>query len=114
VRIQPTLAAWIATVPPERRTGKIVPARWTYKAAKVRSMAGIDGREKQDALRHSFGSYLLATENNLDLLKQDMGHAHMAVFFESYHKALTKREALPYWQILPPGAATATPLEIVA
>jgi integrase len=104
VRINPTLAAWISTVSEERRTGKLVPARWTYKAAKVRTKAGIDGREKQDALRHSYASYMLATEGDLDALKQDMGHGHMAVFFNHYHKALTKAEALPYWQVLPPGA----------
>lgn len=104
VRINATLAAWIATVPEDKRTGKLVPARWTYKAAKVRTMAGIDGHEKQDALRHSFGSYMLATEGDLDALKADMGHSHIAVFFSHYHKAITKAEALPYWQVLPKGA----------
>jgi integrase len=113
VRMHATLAAWIATVPEEKRSGKIVPPRWRYKAAKVRKLAGIDGREKQDALRHSFGSYLLAVENDLDALKSDMGHGHMAVFFEHYHKALTKKEALPYWQVLPPGVEAAG-LESVA
>ena len=103
VRINHTLAAWIATVPEEKRKGKIAPGRWRYKAAKVRTKAGIDGREKQDALRHSFGTYLLATENDLDALKSDMGHATIGVFFEHYHKAVTKAEALPYWQILPEG-----------
>lgn len=103
VRINPTLAAWISTIPAEQRVGKIRPARWTYKAAKVRIKAGIDGREKQDALRHSYASYMLATEGDLDALKQDMGHGHMAVFFNHYHKALTKSEALPYWQVLPLG-----------
>ena len=103
VRIQPTLSAWLETVPANKRKGNIVPPRWLQKAAKVRKKAGIDGREKQDALRHSFGSYLLASENNLDALKNDMGHQHVAVFFEHYRKALTKAQALPYWQILPPG-----------
>lgn len=108
VRIQPTLAAWLKTIPEEKRKGKIVPARWRYKAAKVRIAAGIDGREKQDALRHSFGTYMLATENDLALLKSDMGHSHMAVFFEHYHKAMTKAEAMPYWQVLPPGVSLPT------
>jgi integrase len=117
VRIQPTLAAWLETVPAEERKGKLVPGRWRYKAAKVRKKAGIDGREKQDALRHSFGTYLLATEGDLDSLKKDMGHATLAVYFEHYHKAMTKAEALPYWQILPPGVepiATIQPVEISA
>ena len=103
VRINDTLAAWIATAPPEARSGKIVPPRWRYKAAMVRKMAGIDGHEKQDALRHSYGTYMLATENDLDALKSDMGHSHLAVFFTHYHKAITKSQALPYWQILPAG-----------
>ncbi len=114
VRIHPTLAAWLATVPEAQRKGKIAPPHWTQKAAKVRAKAGIDGREKQDALRHSFGTYTLATENDLDALKSDMGHAHMAVFFAHYHKAMTKAEALPYWQVLPPGAAAIPTIEAVA
>lgn len=104
VRIHPTLAAWIETVPKSKRKGKIVPARWRYKAGRVRKEAAIDGNEKQDALRHSFGSYLLAIENDLDALKSDMGHEHIRVYFEHYHKACTKKEALPYWAVLPKGA----------
>ena len=51
-------------------SGKVMAA--DVKAAKVRTEAGIDGREKQDALRHSFGTYTLATENDLDALKADL------------------------------------------
>jgi integrase len=108
VRINDTLAAWLETVPEEKRQGKLTPARWRYKAAKVRAKAGIDGREKQDALRHSFGTYTLATENDLDALKADMGHEHVRVFFTHYHKAITKADALPYWQVLPPGVELPT------
>lgn len=46
VRIQPTLAAWLETVPPEKRQGKVAPPRWIYKATRVRKEAGIDGHEK--------------------------------------------------------------------
>lgn len=101
VRINPTLKAWIEEVPPSERTGKVAPPRWIHKATRVRREAGIDGREKQDALRHSFGSYTLAVENDLDSLKSDMGHEHVRVYFDFYHKSVTKREALPYWQVLP-------------
>lgn len=104
IRINATMAAWIATVPPEKRKGKIVPPRWLQKAAMVRKKAGIDGHEKQDALRHSYGTYKLAVDNDLDALKSDMGHSHIATFFNHYHKAVTMAEALPYWQVLPPGA----------
>jgi integrase len=112
IRISDTLAAWIETIPEDERMGKIVPSRWQYRAARVRREAGICGREKQDALRHSFGTYTLAVEGDLAALKTDMGHAHMAVFFDHYHKATTKREALPYFQILPEGREIQ--LEVVA
>ena len=105
VRINATLAAWIATVPTDKRVGKISPPRWEQKAARVRKAAGIDGHEKQDALRHSFGTYTLATENDIDALKADMGHEHIRIYFSHYHKAITKKEALPYWQVLPPGGS---------
>lgn len=104
VTITPTLAAWIESVPESERTGKIIGfSNWIKKAGRVRKEAGICGTEKQDGLRHSFGSYTLAVTGDLDALKQDMGHAHMAIFFAHYHHAMTKREALPYFQILPPG-----------
>ncbi len=108
VRIQPTLRAWLDTVPLEKRKGKVVPPRWTYRAARVRREAGIDGLEMADALRHSFGTYLLATENDIEALRSDMGHEHVRVFFNHHHKAMTKKEALPYWQVLPAGVKLAT------
>ena len=101
VRINATLRVWLETVPMNDRHGKIVPPRWRYRSARVRKEAGIDGLEMADALRHSFGTYLLATENNIEVLKSDMGHEHIRVFFNHYHRALTPEEALPYWQILP-------------
>lgn len=101
VRINPTLKAWIETIPDEQRKGRIIPGRWTQKATRVRKEAGLDGRELQDALRHSYGSYMLATENDIDALKADMGHQHLEVFFRHYHNSMTKEEAEPYWKVLP-------------
>lgn len=103
VRLQPTLRAWLETVGNDERKGRIVPPRWRYRATRVRKEAGIDGLEMADALRHSFGTYLLATENNIDKLRSDMGHEHIRVFLNHYHKALTPTEATPYWHVLPPG-----------
>ncbi len=102
VRIHSTLRAWLETVPKSDRKGKVVPPRWRYRSARVRKEIGIDGLEMADALRHSFGTYMLATENNIDLLRSDMGHEHIRVFFNHYHKALSPDEAHPYWKILPP------------
>lgn len=101
VRIQPTLKAWIETIPECDRKGKIIPSRWIEKAARVKREAKLDGRELQDALRHSFGSYLLGAENDLATLRADMGHKHEDTFFDHYHNAVTKEKALPYWNLKP-------------
>ena len=101
IRIQPVLKSWIETIPESKRIGKIVPGRWTQRATRVKKEAGINGLEYQDALRHSFGSYLLAMENDINLLKADMGHQHREVYFTHYHNALTKDQASPYWEIFP-------------
>lgn len=101
VRINATLRAWIETIPEDARTGSVIPGRWRYRATRVRKEAGLDGRELQDALRHSYGSYMLATENDLAALQNDMGHQHQDVFFNHYHNALTAAEAAPYWEVLP-------------
>lgn len=102
VRINPTLKAWIETIPEDRRIGRVIPGRWTQKATRVRREAGLDGKELQDALRHSYGSYMLATENDMNSLKADMGHQHRDVFFNHYHNAMTPEQAAPYWEVLPP------------
>lgn len=104
VRIQSTLRAWLEAVPMEERRGRVAPANWENKARRVKKEAGIDGREKQDALRHSFGTYLLAFENDEGAIRNDMGHTHMKVFYDHYFKAVTKKEAIAYWAILPEGA----------
>lgn len=102
VRINSTLRAWIDSIPEQERKGRVIPGRWTQKATRVRREAGLDGLELQDALRHSYGSYMLGTENDLNALKSDMGHQHCDVFFNHYHNAITREKAAPFWLILPP------------
>jgi integrase len=104
VFIEENLRAWLETVPEPLRTGKIIPGDWQRRRALVLKNAGLAGA--QDILRHSYGSYYLAAFDNLDALKANMGHTHMRTFFDHYHNALTKREALPYWSVGPAGWKT--------
>jgi hypothetical protein len=53
------------------------------------------------------------SRHDMASIQSDMGYTHMAVFYAHYQNALTKREALPYWEILPPGVEI-TKLESVA
>ncbi len=101
VRINETLRAWIESIPEDQREGKVVPGRWIQKATRVRKEAGLNGHALQDALRHSFASYGLAVEKDVNALKGDMGHKSWDVFFNHYHNAVTKEDAEPYWKILP-------------
>ena len=101
VSIEDNLRVWIETIPEPLRTGQIVPGDWHRRRALVLKKAGLAGA--QDILRHSYGSYYLAAFDNLDALNANMGHAHTKTFFDHYHNALTKREALPYWSIGPAG-----------
>jgi len=103
VRIQPSLRAWLETWPEQNRKGPVCPGTWTRKAWRVRKAAGLDGREAQDVLRHSFGSYLLAYEGDRAALESDMGHQHVDTFFRHYHQHVIKKEAIKWWQVLPPG-----------
>jgi integrase len=98
--------AWIQTVPLEGRVGSVIPARWRRKAGRVKKEAGLDGRKLQDALRHSYGSYSLAMNQDMASLNAAMGHQHMATYFDHYHSALTKEVASDYWKVLPSITAT--------
>ena len=104
IPINDTLAAWIETVPVDEREGSIIPSRWKQKATRVRKEAKLDGRRLQDALRHSYGSYLLVmgdSENDRYKLHSAMGHQHAETFYNHYHNATTREVAEKFWRILP-------------
>lgn len=102
IRIEDTLAAWIATVPESERVGPIMPSQWEKKRGKVLKEAGLLHRQ-QDILRHSYGTYHLAVFRDMEALRENMGHSHATTYYRHYHKAVTKREALPWWNVLPEG-----------
>lgn len=104
VPIHDTLLAWIETIPEGEREGSIIPSRWKQKATRVRKEAKLDGRRLQDALRHSYGSYLLAvdkTENARNKLHEAMGHQHAETFYKHYFNASTTQVAKEFWEIKP-------------
>jgi len=104
VHISDTLRAWLNTVPPEKREGKIIPNDWRRKSARVRKNAGIDGHEMADAARHTYGSFTIALEG-LEYVRATMGHGHTATFETHYHNALTIQQARKYMEIMPPKKA---------
>jgi len=56
------------------------------------------GGENLDISRHSFGSYLAATEGvTADSVRAEMGHTSMKTFFRHYRNARTPEQAAAYW-----------------
>ena len=106
VYIEDNLLAFIETVPKKLRFGRIVPGAWHSKKACVMKHAGLVG--KVDILRHSYGSFHYAHYKDINELGSNMGHAHMSTYFDYYHNARTKKEALAYWSIYPEGVKAKT------
>lgn len=104
VRINPTLRAWLENTPTEKRVGKVINGNWREKATKVRKAAGIDGNDKQNALRHGYATYKLAVEKDVNALLLDLGH-NSKTHFRHYQGALTPEQAAPYWDITPASLA---------
>lgn len=100
VRVRETLAAYLSTIAEERRTGKLIPKNWKRKAAIVRKAAGLQNRA--DAPRHSFASYSLALDGDINALRMDMGHTKGSdMLFQHYRAAATPAQAAEYWAIRP-------------
>lgn len=54
-----------------------------------------------NAMRHSFCSYALAAEKQLNELVLEMGHTNANTLFAHYRELVTEQEAQAYWKIIP-------------
>lgn len=98
VRVRDNLKAMLLAIPKESRKGKLIPSNWKRKASAVRELSGFKNRS--NAARHSFASYSLALDGNIDAVRSDMGHARGSdMLFKHYRAAVTKEQALLYWQL---------------
>ena len=99
VPILPPLAAYLKKYP-HPKSGKVVKIkvlsdRWEYLAKRI----GLPW--KHNGLRHSFASYRLAVIQNLQKLRQEMGHTSEQMALNHYVQAVTKAEAAKFWAIRP-------------
>jgi len=98
VRVRDNLKAMLLAIPKEFRKGKLIPSNWKRKASAVREFSGFKNRA--NAARHSFASYSLALDGNIDAVRSDMGHARGSdMLFKHYRAAVTKEQSLLYWQL---------------
>jgi integrase len=99
VDMLPNLRGWL--LPLRKHTGKITPENFRKHFDSAREAAVIVPWPN-NALRHSFGSYHLKHFNNDALTRLQMGHwRDSSVLFGHYRRAVTRRNAERYWNILP-------------
>jgi integrase len=87
VTILPTLEAWL--LPVAKKTGRI------FAGSRV------NARWPKNALRHSFASYHLATNQNRSALAEELGNS-IRIIRSNYRKAVSAKVAEQYWKIRPP------------
>jgi integrase len=68
---------------------------------KIRSNASLN-KWHQDVMRHTYASFWLAKNSDINRLTLYMGHETTAMLWKHYHKAVKKKEAEDYWNIKPP------------
>jgi integrase len=93
------LIPWLA--PYVQKEGKIGYSRRAFK--EVREAAGIEW--SKDVMRHCFGSYLLAHNEDAPKTAMQMGHSGVDVLFNHYRNLVKKQDAVDYWNIEPDNKA---------
>ena len=102
VRMEDTLLLWLA--PYRRAQGRIIGTNFLKDWKAVRAGAGYatNGNTGKvwpvDCLRHSFGSYWLATHNDRPRLAETMGNT-VEVIRDFYRKAIPQAEAKRFWNL---------------
>jgi len=97
VDMSENLIRWLA--PYVQEQGKIGNSRTILLA--VRRTSKVDW--SKDVMRHSFGSYLLAHNEDAPKTAMQMGHSGVDVLFNHYRNLVKKSAAADYWNIVPDG-----------
>lgn len=106
VQLSANCIAWLERIPKKKRKGLVIPADWKRIRQCVRKLSGISQRQ-QDVLRHTFGTYHFKAHKDLNLTAMEMGNSPEIARRNYINKAATHKEAVDFWNILPPGATTA-------
>lgn len=97
VPVLPNLAAWLR--PYRREDGLVVPYKnVTNQLCKLLRKCAI--QSKHNGLRHSFGSYRLASQKDPAKVAYEMGNT-TAMIFRHYRKVVTEIEAVRWFGIYP-------------
>jgi integrase len=100
------LVEWL--LPYRRSTGTI---KWTRNAFdNARDKAGV--RWPNDIMRHTYGSYHVAENQDPGKTMLQMGHKNMQTLLDHYVDARTKDDASEFWSITPANAKGAKLIKI--
>ena len=95
VDMSDNLIQWLA--PYVRSAGKIGFSRHAFREVRVEPKFDWS----KDVMRHSFGSYLLAQNEDAPKTALQMGHTRVDVLFNHYRNLVKKSAAAEYWTITP-------------
>lgn len=114
VPILPNLLAWLA--PYRDRVGPLYPGNFKTnenaccaETARLRQVTGLP--RKDNANRHSFGSYRLAITRNYEQVAIEMGNSARKVR-ENYNDPKTEAEAVRYFELVPPSLPNIVPMSL--
>jgi integrase len=106
VDMLPNLRQWL--LPLRKLSGPITPENFRKHFEEARTAAKISPWPN-NALRHSFGSYHLKHFANDSQTRLQMGHwRDSEVLFGHYRRAVTRRNAERYWNLVPTGDASSS------
>jgi integrase len=93
----PNLAAWLE--PYRGRTGLVCPSS-EIETERRELAKSLEMTWPNNALRHSFGSYRMATTDDAQKVAHEMGNSP-SIVFRNYRKVVTKAEAARWFEICP-------------
>ena len=102
VDMSDNLIQWLT--PYVQKEGKIGFSRKYFRTARENSKI----EWSKDVMRHSFGSYLLAQNEDAPKTAMQMGHSGVDVLFNHYRNLVKKSAATDYWNIVPEVSASDT------
>ncbi len=97
--LTPVAGAWLNDF--KAKKGSVITGVKLYERLRKLAKAADLGEEwRQNALRHSFGTYRLASNKNPSVVAYEMGNSP-AIIRSSYDAVVTDAEATKWWSIMP-------------
>jgi integrase len=102
IPLEANLREWLLPFRGEEQT-LIAPQGVNALRKQLRAAHLVSGvRQIKHGARHSYASYLLARDGNIDALLLNMGHEDAGTLFKHYHRVASKRFAKTFWSLRPP------------